>query len=62
MLYRAVLPIACLLLAASAAAQPGIFSKADLIRYTPEWKGERFPDGRPKVSDALLKRMRSVSL
>jgi len=62
MLYRAVLPIACLLLAASAAAQPGIFSKADLIRYTPDWKGERFPDGRPKVPDALLKRMRSVSL
>lgn len=50
--------LVCLL----AAAQPGAFTKADLIKYTPEWKGERFPDGRPKVPDAILKRMREVSL
>ena len=30
--------------------------------YTPDWKGERFPDGRPKVSDAMLKRLRKVHL
>jgi regulator of RNase E activity RraA len=29
---------------------------------TPEWKGERFPDGRPKVSDALLERLKNISL
>ncbi|HVN57262.1 MAG TPA: hypothetical protein VMT63_03095 [Bacteroidales bacterium] len=29
---------------------------------TPEWKGERSPDGRPKVPDALLKRLRNISL
>jgi 4-hydroxy-4-methyl-2-oxoglutarate aldolase len=29
---------------------------------TPEWKGERFPDGRPKVSDAILERLKNVSL
>lgn len=51
-----------LLAAAAAWAQPGVFSKEDLIRYTPEWKGERFPDGRPKVPDGILKRMREVSL
>jgi hypothetical protein len=25
---------------------------------TAEWKGERFPDGRPKVSDAILARLK----
>ncbi|MFA5816448.1 MAG: hypothetical protein WC865_12590 [Bacteroidales bacterium] len=29
---------------------------------TPEWKGERTPDGRPKVSDALLERLKQVSM
>jgi 4-hydroxy-4-methyl-2-oxoglutarate aldolase len=30
--------------------------------YTSQWKGERFPDGRPKVSDDLLKRVLDVSI
>ena len=29
---------------------------------TPEWQGERFSDGRPKVSDDLLERLKSVSI
>jgi len=29
---------------------------------TPEWKGERFPDGRPKVSDAVLERLKNISV
>lgn len=37
-------------------------SKDELIFLTPEWKGERFPDGRPKVSDELLDRMKLVTL
>ncbi len=37
-------------------------SKAELIFLTPEWKGERFADGRPKVPDAILKRMKLVTL
>ena len=28
---------------------------------TPKWEGERFPDGRPKVSDKLLERLKNVS-
>ncbi len=43
-------------------AQPGIFTKDDLIKYTPDWKGERFADGRPKVPDAILDRMKNVTL
>jgi 4-hydroxy-4-methyl-2-oxoglutarate aldolase len=29
---------------------------------TSQWTGERFPDGRPKVPDALLKRLEKVSM
>jgi hypothetical protein len=32
-------------------------SKEEMLFLTPEWKGERFADGRPKVPDDLLKRM-----
>ncbi len=30
--------------------------------YTSSWTGDRLPDGRPKVSDDILKRMRNVSI
>ena len=43
-------------------AQVGVFTKEHVIEYTPEWKGDRFPDGRPKVPDDLLKRMKPVSI
>jgi 4-hydroxy-4-methyl-2-oxoglutarate aldolase len=29
---------------------------------TADWKGDRFPDGRPKVSDDLLERLKSLTL
>jgi regulator of RNase E activity RraA len=35
-------------------------SKEELIFLTSEWKGERFPDGRPKVADDLLQRARRI--
>ena len=37
-------------------------SPEELIDYTYEWQGERFADGRPKVPDAILERMESVTL
>lgn len=37
-------------------------SKEELLFLTPLWKGERFADGRPKVPDALIKRLKSVTL
>jgi hypothetical protein len=43
-------------------AQSVQISKEELIALTPEWKGERFPDGRPKVPDDIIKRMKSVSV
>ena len=37
-------------------------TKEQILVYTSLWKGERFPDGRPKVSDDLVKRLANISL
>jgi regulator of RNase E activity RraA len=37
-------------------------SKEELIFLTPDWQGERFDDGRPKVPDEVLSRMKRVTL
>jgi regulator of RNase E activity RraA len=36
--------------------------KEELIFLTSEWKGERFPDGRPKVSDDLVRRVKNITI
>ena len=54
--------VAAMLLALPAFSQPGILTRELLIKYTPEFQGERFADGRPKVPDAVLKRMQTVTL
>jgi 4-hydroxy-4-methyl-2-oxoglutarate aldolase len=41
-------------------AQLGMFSTEQRTGLTREWKGERFPDGRPKVSDSLLQELKTV--
>ena len=48
----------------------GILANAQQVGSSPEyikaltsqWKGDRFPDGRPKVSDAILERLRNISV
>ena len=42
-------------------AQLGLFSPEQRIAFTPDWHGERFPDGRPQVPDAVLQRLHSVT-
>lgn len=38
-------------------------SSSEYIKaLTSEWKGERFPDGRPKVPDNILDRLKNVSM
>ena len=37
-------------------------NREDILQITPLWKGERFPDGRPKVPDDILRRMRNITL
>ncbi len=43
-------------------AQQVTLTKDQIIAMTPEWKGDRSPDGRPYVSDELLERLKDVSL
>lgn len=43
-------------------AQQIQISKEHLQALTPYWKGERFADGRPKVPDSLLDRLKLVTL
>jgi len=57
-----ILPLTLLCAGPLARAQEDFFGKEDVIKYTPEWKGDRFADGRPKVSDSLLDRMKKVTL
>jgi regulator of RNase E activity RraA len=45
-----------------AAASSQTISKEELIFLTSEWKGERFPDGRPKVPDDLVTRARNIGI
>lgn len=37
-------------------------NREDIIALTPQWKGERFADGRPMVPDHYLEAMRSMTL
>ena len=50
------------LLASAPAGAQVMMSPQEVTFYTADWKGERFPDGRPKVSDDLVKRARNISL
>ena len=37
-------------------------NKEDILQMTPKWEGERCENGRPRVSDDILKRMEHVAL
>lgn len=37
-------------------------SRDEIIKLTSQWKGERSPDGRPRVTDELLARLRNISM
>ncbi len=37
-------------------------SKEQIVFLTSQWQGERFEDGRPKVADDILARMKNVSI
>lgn len=50
-----------LLAPATANAQLWTWTREQRVEYTRAWTGERFADGRPKVSDAVLERARGLS-
>jgi 4-hydroxy-4-methyl-2-oxoglutarate aldolase len=37
-------------------------SESEMIAMTPEWKGPRFDDGRPKVPSDVIERIKGISL
>src|SRR6266436_4727815 len=43
-------------------AQEVTLTSGQIKALTPDWKGERYPDGRPKTSDRFLNRLKNVSL
>ena len=61
MMKQSLLLIACFVCAIVVQAQSIGASSEYIKALTPEWKGERFADGRPKVPDNILQRMKLVS-
>jgi len=58
--------IAALVTGVALAAIPGSaqvkMTRQQVLFYTSDWQGERFPDGRPKVPDDLLRRAVNLSI
>ena len=54
--------LACSFLLPSVSLAQVKLTHEQMLFYTSEWKGERFPDGRPKVPDDLLSRVLDVSI
>ena len=59
--------VVTVLMACAAAASSTAFAqikqtREQILFYTSEWKGDRFPDGRPKVPDNLLERALDVTI
>lgn len=54
--------LACLYQPGKGLAQQVTLTPNQIKALTPAWKGERSPDGRPKVPDALLQRLKNISI
>lgn len=37
-------------------------TRQQILFYTSDWQGERFPDGRPKISDSVVQRAANVTI
>src|SRR5436305_3119968 len=51
-----------LILGSSSASAQVRTTKDQMMFYTADWKGDRYPDGRPKLPDDLLKRAVDVTI
>ncbi len=54
--------IVCLFLSGIRETQSQIADPEEIRFLTLEWEGERFPDGRPKLSQDLLDRLKNISI
>jgi regulator of RNase E activity RraA len=60
---RKILLMAALLFGYLFCNAQNVGSSPEYIKaLTPDWKGERFADGRPKVSDEILERLKKISI
>ncbi len=59
--FLVLLVITCLF-ATTGQAQNVVWPAENIKQLTSDWTGERLPDGRPKVSDQLLERLKSLSM
>lgn len=62
MVFGSILSMILLCLNTRSEAQQVQISKQELIGLTPQWEGQRYPDGRPKVPEDILERMKKVTL
>jgi 4-hydroxy-4-methyl-2-oxoglutarate aldolase len=60
-LRSTAIPSLLLLLALPLPAQVFIFSREQMVKYTSKNPYERFPDGRPKVPDAILEKVKELT-
>ena len=61
---KRALPAVCLMLVGGASqgqAQVNLLERDQMIKYTAQNPYERFPDGRPKVPDALIEKLKDLS-
>nr|WP_243431476.1 RraA family protein [Algoriphagus lutimaris] len=62
--YPFALVLSCIMMLpiGKATAQNVGASPEYIKALTSQWTGERFPDGRPKVSDSILERLKNISI
>lgn len=61
-LYPTIVSLLAFCLFALPVLRSQVNSPEEVIFLTAEWKGERFEDGRPRVPDDIIERMRNVSI
>jgi regulator of RNase E activity RraA len=62
-MIKKILLIATFILSCYFTKGQNVGSSPEYIKaLTSDWKGERFNDGRPKVSDAILERLKKISI
>lgn len=62
-MIKRVLLFSAFLLACVISSSQNVGSSPEYIKaITSQWKGERFADGRPKVSDDMLERLKKLPI
>jgi len=60
-IFAVLLTVMILAVTTFAYGQLDLFSREQRIEFTPEWHGDRFPDGRPNVPESVVSRLKDVT-